>query len=166
MTAVYSGGLAYEYSEEGNKYGLGQIEGGSYTEGEDFKYLKDALSATQMPSGDGGYNQTGGASGCPAQSANWPIANNSLPAIPQPAEKFMKEGAGKGEGFGTFSSQTAGTPSSGYAESGSGTGTSGSSSSGRPSSAAAALRVPEFGFAPVAYGLVAIVSTFVGAALL
>ncbi|KAI9742725.1 MAG: beta-glucanosyltransferase [Candelina submexicana] len=170
MTAVYSGGLVYEYSEEGSNYGLVKIDGGSVTEGKDYSALKSSLAANKAPSGDGGYNKTGGASACPAVTAGWPIGNDTLPAIPKDAEKYMTQGAGKGAGFSNpgYSSQTAGTPSSGDAKSGSGTGTS-SSASGSASgkkSAAVALRAPEFGFTPIACGLVAVLSTLLGAALL
>ncbi|KAI9717657.1 MAG: beta-glucanosyltransferase [Candelaria pacifica] len=167
MTPVYSGGLVYEYSEEGSGYGLVTINGDSVTEGKDYSALKSSLSANKMPTGDGGYNKTGGASTCPAQSVNWPIGNDTLPAIPQPAEKYMTQGAGKGLGFGTVSSQTAGTPSSGDAKSGSGTGSAAtpSGTAGKKSSAVA-LRAPEFGFSPLVCGVVAVVSTFLGAALL
>ena len=56
MTGVYSGGLVYEYSEEGSKYGLVTIDGDDVTEGDDFTALKTAFAGTTNPSGDGGYS--------------------------------------------------------------------------------------------------------------
>ena len=85
MTSVYSGGLVYEYSQEPSNYGLVTISGSSVTERPDFTALQSAFKATADPSGDGGYNSTGGASGCPAQSANWNVTNDALPAIPSAA---------------------------------------------------------------------------------
>jgi len=87
MTSVYSGGLVYEYSEEGNGFGLVTINGDSVTEDADFGALQRALAGTPDPSGDGNYNSTGGSSGCPAQSATWNVTNDSLPAIPDDAAK-------------------------------------------------------------------------------
>jgi hypothetical protein len=85
MTGVYSGGLVYEYSEEGSNYGLVTINGMTVTEGPDFAALQTAFKGTANPSGDGGYNSTGGASGCPAYSATWNVTNDVLPAIPSGA---------------------------------------------------------------------------------
>lgn len=62
MTAVYSGGLVYEYSQESSNYGLVNIDGSSVSTLADFDALKTALSGTSSPQGDGGYNSTGGAS--------------------------------------------------------------------------------------------------------
>jgi hypothetical protein len=85
MTGVYSGGLVYEYSEEGSKYGLVTISGSTVKEGADFTALQTAFKGTTNPTGDGGYNSTGGASGCPAQSASWNVTSDALPAIPSAA---------------------------------------------------------------------------------
>jgi hypothetical protein len=53
MTSVYSGGLVYEYSEEGSGYGLVNISSsGTVTEGHDFTALQSALKGTANPSGD------------------------------------------------------------------------------------------------------------------
>ncbi|OAT04107.1 glycolipid-anchored surface protein 5 [Blastomyces gilchristii SLH14081] len=92
MTSVYSGGLAYEYSQEPNNY-----------------------------AGDGGYNEAGGASPCPKKNApSWDVDGDKLPAIPEPAKVYVMKGAGKGPGLGGSGSQNAGTGSSGSAEPGSG----------------------------------------------
>lgn len=144
MTGVYSGGLVYEYSQEdGRDYGLVNIQGDSVSDLPDFKALKSAFEKTDSPKGDGGYNSTGGASGCPAKKANaWDVADDSLPALPTKAEKFFKDGPGKGEGFSGDGSQTAGTPSDSTLEPGTTTG-SGSSPSGTSddTSAAGTVRV-------------------------
>lgn len=58
MTSVYSGGLVYEYSEEGSGYGLVKINGDSVTETSDFTALQKEL-ASSKPSGDGGYKDSG-----------------------------------------------------------------------------------------------------------
>lgn len=167
MTGVYSGGLVYEYSEEGNNYGLGTINGNTYTENQDFQALMQAFQSTSNPPGNGGYNSTGGASGCPAYGApNWLVKDDSLPAIPEPAVKYFTQGAGPGPGLTGAGSQDAGTQSTGTATAGSGqvtpTSTSGSSSSG----AAGHLVVPQWSFAPVVCGTIALLSGVFGATLL
>ena len=185
MTGVYSGGLVYEYSNEASNYGLVEISGSSVKELPDFSALMTAYKNTPNPQGDGGYNSTGGASGCPVESADWQVGNDSLPAIPAPAQKYMTSGAGKGPGLTGAGSQNAGVESSGTATQGSGnvagytstavgmsssTGTSSSSSSSGSSaasgSAASGLRAPEFAIAPVVCGLVVVLSTAFGAFLL
>jgi len=85
MTSVYSGGLVYEYSEEPSNFGLVNITGTTIVEGPDFAALETAFKGTANPTGDGGYNSTGGASGCPLQSVNWNVTNDALPAIPSAA---------------------------------------------------------------------------------
>ena len=47
MTPVYSGGLVYEYSEEGSGYGLVSIDGTSITETSDFQALGEAVRQCQ-----------------------------------------------------------------------------------------------------------------------
>jgi hypothetical protein len=120
MSAVYSGGLVYEYSEEGSNYGLVTISGSTVSEGPDFTALQSALSGTSNPSGDGGYNSTGGGNGCPAQSTTWNVTGDALPAIPSKAAALMKSGAGTGPGLSGFGSQNAGETSTGTASPGSG----------------------------------------------
>lgn len=177
MTGVYSGGLVYEYAEEGNNYGLVEINGSNVTELDDFTALKTAFKNTPNPSGDGGYNQTGGANACPAQQLPaWNVTNDALPAIPEPAKKYMTQGAGTGPGFSGPGSQDRGTSSTGTAAPGSGSGgasasgtSSSSSASGSASkskSAAAGLQVPEMTMAPIVCGLVITLSTFFGASLI
>lgn len=87
MTPVYSGGLAYEYSMEANGYGMVNIKDSSTVEElPNFDDFKKALSNNPSPSGDGGYNSSGGASQCPSQSDNWSVADDTLPAIPENAK--------------------------------------------------------------------------------
>lgn len=171
MSAVYSGGLVYEYSQEGNNYGLVTINGDSVSEDSDYKALKTALAGTSDPQGDGGYNKTGGASGCPAEDLpNWAVSNDELPAIPAPAQKYFTSGAGTGPGFSGSGSQGAGTPSSSNStssSSSSGTSTSGSSSasSSSKSKAAAGPQAPQPFMAPILGSLVVVLSTLFGASL-
>ncbi|TQS38719.1 hypothetical protein Golomagni_00768 [Golovinomyces magnicellulatus] len=120
MTSVYSGGLVYEYSEEGSNYGLVKIDGKTVTEKPDFSALKSAFSKTANPSGDGGYNPNGGTSECPSQSSTWNVSDDALPAIPNAAAAFMKKGAGKGAGLEGAGSQNGGETSPGTATKGSG----------------------------------------------
>ncbi|PYI17009.1 glycolipid-anchored surface protein 5 precursor [Aspergillus japonicus CBS 114.51] len=173
MTGVYSGGLVYEYSEEPSNYGLVQIKDGKVSTLDDYDALKSALAKTKSPTGDGGYNKTGGANPCPAKdSPNWDVENDSLPAIPEPAKKYMTEGAGKGVGFsgsgsmnaGTASTSTA-TPGSGSSSSSSGSSSSGSGTSTSSPGAAAGLYVPHLTMTPVIVGLVTVMSTLFGAGM-
>jgi len=165
MTGVYSGGLVYEYSEEGSKYGLVTINSdGTITEGPDYTALQSALSGTSDPSGDGGYNSTGGASGCPAQSANWNVTNDALPAIPSAAAAMMKSGAGKGFGLTGAGSQNAGGTSTGTATPGSGSVTATATGSSKKSSASA-LQSP-FDKTPIFVAGIVVAFSLLGAALL
>ena len=157
MTPVFSGGLVYEYSEEGTKYGLVKIDGNSVDEGPDFKALKDAFAATSNPNGDGGYKSNGSPSKCPPASADWNVTTDALPAIPAPAQKFMNSGAGTGPGLGGPGSQTAGTPSTDFVN---GLSPSGS---GKPKSAASSLR-QDMVVAPVWCAVLVLASSFLGAA--
>ncbi|KAL1848265.1 1,3-beta-glucanosyltransferase [Paecilomyces lecythidis] len=177
MTSVYSGGLVYEYSNEGSNYGLVTINGNSVTERPDFTALQSAFKKTPNPQGDGGYNKTGGANPCPAkQLPAWNVDTTALPAIPDGAKKYMTQGAGKGPGFAGSGSQNRGSTSTGTAAPGSGSGgsyasgsSSGSSSSSSASGskgAAAGLRAPEMSLAPIVCGLVVTISTFFGASLI
>ncbi|KAF2503257.1 GEL1 protein [Lophium mytilinum] len=164
MTAVYSGGLVYEYSEEGSKYGLVKISGNSVTPLDDFNTLKTKLAATKAPTGDGGYLKDGAATKCPAQSSTWNVTwGNDLPSIPVPAKKYLTSGAGKGPGLKGAGSQNSGTQSTGTAPANAGQVSSTSTAS---TGAAASLRVPEFSAAPYLCGLVVLASTLLGATLL
>ncbi|GLB07114.1 beta-glucanosyltransferase [Aspergillus tubingensis] len=172
MTGVYSGGLVYEYSQESSNYGLVEIDGNNVKTLSDYDALKSAYSKTSNPEGDGGYNKTGGANPCPAKdSPNWDVDGDSLPAIPEPAKKYMTQGAGKGAGFSGSGSMNAGTASTSTATPGSGSASSSSSSSGSSGTstsstgAAAGLQIPGLAMAPVMVGLVTVLSTVFGAGL-
>ncbi|KAJ5970518.1 Glycoside hydrolase superfamily [Penicillium vulpinum] len=172
MTPVYSGGLVYEYTENNNKYGLVEVDGDDITLKDDYKALKKAFDGTDNPTGNGGYNSTGGASGCPKmQKPNWDVDSDSLPAMPAPAKKYLTEGAGKGEGFSGKGSQNSGTKSAGTATQGSGevaaaTGTGSAASSTSSEGAAAGLKPFQFGFATASVGLVTVLSTVFGASFI
>jgi hypothetical protein len=144
MTGVFSGGLVYEYSEEGNGYGLVTIDGDTVTANADFTYLQSAYAAQANPTGNGGASSTSAATTCPTESADWDVANDDLPAIPAAAEKFMSTGAGTGPGLNGTGSQEAGnsgTESTGTATAGSGTVTeTASSSSGTSTKKSDAMR--------------------------
>lgn len=171
MSAVYSGGLVYEYSEEGSHYGLVTINGDSVSEDADYTALKTALAGASDPQGDGGYNKTGGADSCPAPSPpNWAVQNDDVPSIPAPAQKYFTSGAGSGPGFSGSGSQGSGTPSSSNvtsSSSGSGTSTSSSSSASSSSKSKAAVgpQAPQLFMAPILGSLVVVVSTLFGASL-
>lgn len=170
MTGVYSGGLVYEYSEEGNGYGLVSIDGTTVTTNDDFTALKTAFANATAPTGDGGYNSTGGASSCPAQSSTWNVTSDALPAIPDKAADYSKTGAGTGAGLTGAGSQNAGETSTGTATAGSGAATqtsSGTSSTGTSTSksSASSLQSP-LDRSPMVIGLMCIVFTFLGATLL
>ena len=176
MTSVYSGGLVYEYSKEGNvdpgqKYGLVTISGNSVSELPDFSTLQSAFANTPLPTGDGGYKSTGQASICPAKSSTWLVSGDSLPAMPPQASQYFKDGAGKGPGLSGGGSQDAGSGSPGTASAGSGqptaSGTSGASSASSTGKKSAANgHMQDFSFGPLVCGLVVAMSSIVGAMLL
>lgn len=176
MTSVYSGGLVYEYSKEGDstqqKFGLVDLSGGSPKELPDFSTLQQAYAKTPAPSDDGGYKPSGSPSTCPSKSSTWLVSGDGLPPMPPQASQYFQNGAGKGVGLTGTGSQEVGAESSGTASAGSGqptaTGTTSSSgASGSTSkSAAGALRVPEMSAAPLFCGLVVVISSLAGAALL
>ncbi|KAH3682776.1 hypothetical protein WICPIJ_006235 [Wickerhamomyces pijperi] len=105
MAAVFSGGLAYEYSQEANDYGLVQIsdDGLNVTTLTDFDNLKNELNKTSNPSGNGGAVSTYSISSCPTYEAGIWEANNTLPDMPEAASVYFTSGAGtpQGTGFAT-----------------------------------------------------------------
>lgn len=164
MTSVYSGGLVYEYSEEGSGYGLVNIQGNSVSEKPDFAALQSQLASVQS-SGDGGYKPNGSPSQCPRTSSTWEVTEftgEELPAIPDGAVQYLQRGAGSGPGLDGDGSQWATDGASdSVAQPGSG-GTGGSgdtSSSSSDESAAASFRLHGglFGFG-LLYGGVALVA--------
>jgi len=171
MTSVYSGGLAYEYSMEDNGYGMVTISSsGSISEGPSFATYQSALASNPGPSGDGGYNATGGASACPPQDSNWNVTSDALPAIPSAALAYMTNGAGKGPGLSGPGSQDAsgsGTSAS-TATSGSGSVTAvatGASSTATKKSAAVGGPRP-FDQSPMIVGAIVLGCTVLGGMLL
>lgn len=87
MTGVYSGGLLYEYSFEGNKFGIVNIIGDQAEDTPDFEALKDALAKYPSPKGNGGFVKTTNSVLCPSKDASWLADNDDLPAIPDGAKK-------------------------------------------------------------------------------
>jgi len=140
MTNVFSGGLVYEYSEEGNGFGLVTISGSTVTTGDGFGYLQTAFANATNPTGNGGASSTSSATTCPPSQAGWDVANDDLPAIPSAAADYMSTGAGPGPGLTGDGSQNAGnssTESTGTASAGSGTVTSTAKVSGTSSTTTA-----------------------------
>lgn len=163
MTAVYSGGLVYEYSEEGSKYGLVTISGSTVSEGPDFAALVAAFKGTVNPTGDGGYNAQGASSTCPSKSASWNVTGDALPAIPSAAAAMMKAGAGKGAGLTGLGSQNGGGTSTGTSTAGSGT-VSGSAATSK--SAGGRLNAGPMDKSPLLVSAIVIAFSCLGAALL
>jgi len=171
MTGVYSGGLVYEYSNEGNGYGLVNISSTSEViEGTQFDLLQTALSNTTAPTGDGGYNSTSGASVCPPSSSTWNVSSDALPAIPAKAAALMSKGAGTGAGLKGAGSQEAGgsgVSSSGTATAGSGAAsTTASGTASTSKSAAGGSLAQSFDKTPMILGFIVSTLTLVGAVLI
>jgi hypothetical protein len=166
MSPVFSGGLVYEYTEEGSGYGLVKIENGQVEELDDFKALQTALNNQKNPTGDAGYKRNGSPSRCPSASVNWEVTSDSLPAIPEPAKKYFTEGAGKGVGLSGPGSQNAGTPSTSTAQPGSNTVPSSTSTATGKKGAAASLHATAPSTASVVCALVLFASALFGSALL
>jgi len=172
MTSVFSGGLVYEYSEEGNGYGLVRISGSTVTPNDQFQDLVNAYANTTNPSGNGGASTSGSASTCPSSSSNWTPSNDDLPAIPSAAFKMDSTGAGTGPGFVGAGSQDAGSTeneSTGTAIAGSGAATetaSGSSSSSTSHKKSAGVRAPALDVKAFSVVLVVMLGMVSGMALL
>jgi 1,3-beta-glucanosyltransferase GAS5 len=181
MTKVFSGGLVYEYSQEGNGYGLVTISGSSVSPvGSQFSDLQSALANATNPANGGGYKTSTTTQSCPPQQSGWdtsPFTGSALPAMPTGAEQYMKNGAGTGPGLSGSGSQDAGDGSSATASSGAGAITttygngvasSTGSSSGSSSSAksAAAPLMGPFDMAPLFCAMVTVFGVVFGAALL
>jgi 1,3-beta-glucanosyltransferase GAS5 len=161
MTGVYSGGLVYEYSEEGSGYGLVTLDGVSVTENSDFEALQSALSDAQDPPDNGGYEAASRSSTCPSRDApNWDVEIAALPAMPAQAKKYMTEGAGKGPGLTGTGSQNSGTRTTGTQGSGQ------ASATASASGAAGALVIPDFSWTPLVCMSAMLLSTFFAATLL
>jgi hypothetical protein len=167
MTGVFSGGLVYEYSQEGNGYGLVTINGDTVTPNSDFTALQSAYAAQANPTGNGGASSTSAVSTCPTESAEWDVPNDNLPAIPAAAEAYMSTGAGPGPGLTGAGSQNSGdaeTESTGTATAGSGTVTETSSSTATKKSDGG--RAPSLDFRVFGVVLAVTISMVGGMALL
>ncbi|OAA33384.1 1,3-beta-glucanosyltransferase Gel1 [Moelleriella libera RCEF 2490] len=102
MTGVYSGGLMYEYSYEANEYGivkLSDVKAKTVSKMDEFAAFKSILSASPAPTGSGGAATTTHAVNCPTSEAVWQVNPSLVPEMPSQAQKYMKDGAGKGPGF-------------------------------------------------------------------
>lgn len=161
MSSVFSGGIAYEYSYETNGYGIVEIDdSGDVTTNEDFDELAAAFAAAENPAGDGGYTENGTASECPAQSDDWVVEDELIPAPPEDIEEFMENGAGTGPGLGddvttshyggdsysesnvTMDGVIVASTGNGSSSSGSGSSSSSGSSSGSSSTSGASVAGP------------------------
>jgi len=170
MTSVFSGGLVYEYSEEGNGFGLVTISGTSVVTATDFPSLASAYSAATNPTGLGGATTTSAVTTCPTESSEWEVSGDSLPAIPVKALAYDKTGAGTGPGLSGAGSQEAGdaeNESSGTATAGSGTVTETASSSSKATSKGAAVgAVPKADFQVLGVAMVVVLGMAGGMAVL
>ncbi|CAJ0539392.1 Ff.00g070290.m01.CDS01 [Fusarium sp. VM40] len=131
MSSVYSGGIMYEYSLEDNDYGIVQIKSGKVTPDKEFDLFKSALKEYPMPTGTGGAAKSSHGVECPKSESVWQVDPSYLPEMPAQAEKYMKDGAGKGPGIDGAGSQDdadSGTATASVAV-GTSTGSSGSSGS-------------------------------------
>ena len=171
MTGVFSGALVYEYSQETSDYGLVQINGNSVSLLPDFTALQKAYASNPPPPGDGGASSSPStASQCPAESSDWQVGSDALPAIPADAVTYMSKGAGTGPGFKGPGSQNAGEASTGTATAGSGqptaTGSTTTDNGASGSSAANAAKIPEQNMLILTSLGVVFVSTLLGATLI
>lgn len=91
MSAVFSGGLVYEYLEEESKYGLVLIgdDNSTITTNKDYDNLKKEWANTENPSGDGGYQRSLPHSNCPPKGDHWE-AEDDIPDTPKGALKYVK----------------------------------------------------------------------------
>jgi hypothetical protein len=117
MSAVYSGGLMYEYSVEENDYGIVTIsKSGSIEKSKEFNMFKDALEKYPMPTGTGGAAKETHSVDCPDKASNWQVEPEGIPEMPKEAQKYMKDGAGDGPGLEGAGSQNAGDSGTSTAE--------------------------------------------------
>jgi 1,3-beta-glucanosyltransferase GAS5 len=166
MTKAVSGGLVYEYSEQGNGYGIVNIQGNSVQiVSQQFNDLKQALASTSDPAGDGGYAANNSPQDCPGKSEEWdisPFSGSALPAMPSGAVQYFKSGAGKGPGLSGSGSQEDGTNSvtTASASAGAVTATYGHGSSPSGSSAATSLYSPVMDLRPFSMVAFAVFMSF------
>ncbi|KAF3985267.1 hypothetical protein FT663_00422 [Candidozyma haemuli var. vulneris] len=101
MSPVFSGGIAYEYTEEANEYGLVEIGGSdnqTVTKKDDFDYLKEEFSSATFPKGDGGAQTDLEHASCPTLDSKWE-ASNDIPDTPKGALKYFHGAQPSGNGF-------------------------------------------------------------------
>ncbi|KAK1752352.1 Glucanosyltransferase-domain-containing protein [Echria macrotheca] len=165
MTHVYSGGLMYEYTYEENKFGIVTIsdkaQKGPRKELPEFAAFQKAMEKFPAPTDDAGASPTQKAQACPTVDEHWMVSSTLLPAMPEGAKVYLKDGAGKGPGLDGPGSQDAGGGDTADAEPGSGAG--GSTGGSTDKSAGVMVKADRVAF--VVSGL-AMLSTIVGAVLL
>lgn len=157
MTAVFSGGLVYEYSQESSDYGLVEVDGTSVSVLTDYTNLMKEFAATANPTGAGGYVTGRSASDCPANTTTFAgvWAEDVLPAQPAQAATYIKSGAGTPLGNTVYSQEAgadaqsnvtaaavSGSPSGQASASGSGSSSGASASSTTKASSGVALASP------------------------
>lgn len=162
MSAVYSGGLVYEYTVEPNGFGLVEVVNGKVETNDDFDRLVKAYKKQNDPEGDGGFKENGVASKCPPADDEWEVENNEIPAIPEPAKEFMSKGAGKGPGLKGDGSHFAGETSTSTATPGVGPSSTASSQNSTGGGEGAAPSVP----VPIYFMGMIVASVVFGAALI
>lgn len=170
MSAVYSGGIMYEYSKEDNDYGIVTIDGDSVSKSDEYDLFKKALAANPTPTGSGGAASSSKAAQCPPKASGWNVDPSLVPEMPSQANKYMKKGAGSGPGLGGDGSQNA--ADSGTATASATAGTASPTSSGgaasetESDSAAASLLLGPMDKAPFIVSGLAMVFTLFGTLLL
>ncbi|EMC99955.1 carbohydrate-binding module family 43 protein [Baudoinia panamericana UAMH 10762] len=83
MSTVWSGGIAYQYFQEANNYGLVTVSGQSVTTNQDFSNLKTQLASISPSSvASASYTPTNSPQACPSVGGNWSAAATPLPPTP------------------------------------------------------------------------------------
>ncbi|CAB11192.1 1,3-beta-glucanosyltransferase gas5 [Schizosaccharomyces pombe] len=103
MSSVFSGGLVYQYSEEGNNYGLVVIDGDNVTISKNYETLKEKYASAANYTGDGDYSSSPATLTCPADDSYF--TSFPLPTMPSEAKGFIESGAGQPLGFNAPSNQ-------------------------------------------------------------
>jgi hypothetical protein len=178
MTAVYSGGMMYEYTVEENKYGIAKVNGNDpeVEKSPEFSNLASAFSRWPAPTGPGSPQHTTTKSvACPTRDANWDVDPESLPILPEAAEALMEngpsdapglKGSGSQSGDGTALRWTGDDPNTNDTETGSGNGGSGNGGSQNSDDNDSAAPGTRFEFGAIAVTGSALLFTLGGALLL
>ncbi|PVH16137.1 uncharacterized protein CXQ87_004001 [Candidozyma duobushaemuli] len=100
MSPVFSGGIAYEYTEEENEYGLVELsdDNSTISKKDDFDYLKSQLSSVTLPTGSGGARTDLDPTTCPTTDSDWE-ASTDIPDTPKGALKYFHGAEPSGNGF-------------------------------------------------------------------